>query len=169
MTLRINKLLILGLLCVLLASCGVYSFNNTSIPPEVKTVSIGFFGNKARYVNPQLASKLTDAIVQKINGQTKLTRVENMEDGDYQISGYISTYNVTTSGISAQKASMNRLTVGVHVFFYDKIKDKKQEFDVSRDFDYDASLSLTQAEPSLMDQIIKNETDEIFNRIFSNW
>ncbi len=173
MTLKINArqwtITLLAAFCFVATACGVYSFANTSIPPDIKTVSVGFLGNKARYINPQLSPKLTDALVQKINSQTKLTRVENLEDGDYQISGYVSTYNVTTSGVSAQQASLNRLTVGVHINFYDKKNDKKQEFDVSRDFDFNASLSLTQAEPTLMDQIIKNETEEIFNKIFSNW
>lgn len=158
---------LIGSLSILLTACGVYSFNNTSIPPEVKTISIGYLENKARYINPQLSPKLTDALVQKINSQTKLTRVE--QDGDYQITGYISTYNVSTSGISAQKASMNRLTVGTHITLYDKTKDKTQQFDISRDFDFDASLSLTTAEQQLINDIIKNETDEIFNKIFSNW
>ena len=44
------------------------------IPDNVKTVKIGFIDNKARYVNPQLAPLLTDKILQKIIGQTKLTK-----------------------------------------------------------------------------------------------
>jgi hypothetical protein len=46
---------------------------------------------------------------------------------------------------------------------------KSFEADVSRNFDFSANLTLQQAEAQLTDDIIKNMTDEIFNRIFSNW
>ena len=54
------------------------------IPDNVKTVKIGFIDNRARYINPQLAPMLTDKILQKIIGQTKLTRT-NGDDAHYQI------------------------------------------------------------------------------------
>jgi hypothetical protein len=44
-----------------------------------------------------------------------------------------------------------------------------QEYTVSRSFDFKANLTLQQAERSLLDEMIRNLTDEIFNRIFSNW
>jgi hypothetical protein len=44
-----------------------------------------------------------------------------------------------------------------------------QEFDISRSFDYDSNKSLQQAEAGLLDEMIRSLTDEIFNRIFSNW
>ncbi len=103
-------------LLLLLSSCGVYSFKDVSIPPEVKTVRIGFIENKARYINPQLSPRLTDRLQQKITNQTRLTRT-NSDDAHYQISGYISDYSVTTTGISNQQASINRLTVSVHLTF----------------------------------------------------
>src|SRR5688500_15822636 len=60
-----------------LSSCRIYSFKDVSIPPEVKTVKIGFIENKARYVNPQISPRLTDRLQQKITGQTRLTRTNN--------------------------------------------------------------------------------------------
>lgn len=153
---------------VCLTSCGVYTLRDVSIPPEVKTVKIGFIENKARYINPQLSPRLTDALQQKITNLTKLTRT-NSDDAHYQISGWINTYNVSTSGISNSQAATNRLTAGVHIIFINTLENKTDEFDVSRDFDFAASLTLEQAQGQLLDQIIKNLTDEIFNRIFSNW
>ena len=150
------------------SSCKIYTFTSASIPPEVKTVKIGFIENKARYVNPQLSPKLTDRIQQKIVGQTRLTRTNN-DDAHYQISGYISDYSVTTSGVSNQQAAINRLTVGVHIIFLNTLTAKTEEFDLSRSFDFSANLSLPQAEGALTEDIIRNVSDEIFNRIFSNW
>jgi hypothetical protein len=36
-------------------------------------------------------------------------------------------------------------------------------------FDFDANVSLSQAEAGLTADIVKNLTDDIFNKIFSNW
>lgn len=150
------------------SSCSVYSFRDVSIPPEVKTVKIGFIENKARYINPQLSPQLTDRLLQKITGQTRLTRTNN-DDAHYQINGYISEDNITTSGISAQQAATNRLTIGVHITFRNTLTAKTEEYDVSRNFDFSANLTRQQAESQLRDEILRNLSDEIFNRIFSNW
>jgi hypothetical protein len=149
-------------------SCGVYTFKDVSIPPEVKTVKINFIENRAGYKNPQLSPRLTDQLQQKISNQTRLTRT-NSDDAHYQISGYITSYTVSTSGISSQQASTNRLTVGVHITLLNTLKSETKEYDISRDFEFSAGLTFTQAEAQLMDDIVKNVTDEIFNRIFSNW
>jgi hypothetical protein len=71
--------------------------------------------------------------------------------------------------VSAQQATTNRLTVTVHVILKKTLDNKEQEFDVTRNFDFSANLSLNQAEGQLMDDIVRNITDDIFNQIFSNW
>jgi hypothetical protein len=179
---RQTRLSILFAVCLLpfaLLFTGCYSFKDIgSIPPEVKTFRVNYIENRARYVNPQLSPQLTDKLRQKITGQTRLTGVQS-EDAHYDISGQVTGYNVTTSGISAggtgtgtnqQQASIQRLTVVVHINFRNNLDPTKNfEADVSRNFDYGASLTLTQAEAQLNETIIKNMVDEIFNRIFSNW
>jgi Lipopolysaccharide-assembly len=155
-------------LVIFFPSCGVYTFKDVSIPPEVKTVKINFIENRAGYKNPQLSPRITDQLQQKISNQTRLTRT-NSDDAHYQISGYISSYTVSTSGISDKQAATNRLTVGVHITLLNTLKNETKEYDISRDFEFSAGLTFTQAEAQLMDDIVKNVTDEIFNRIFSNW
>jgi hypothetical protein len=157
--------LVIYILCL---SCKVYTFRDVSIPPEVKTIKIGFIENKARYVNPQISPRLTDRLQQKINNQTRLTRTTS-DDAHYQVSGYISQYDVSTSGISSQQAAINRLTVSVHLTFRNTLANTSQEFDVSRNFDFNANLTLQQVEGSLTEEILRNLSDEIFNRLFSNW
>lgn len=145
-----------------------YSLKDVSIPPEIKTVRVLFIENKARYINPQLSPKLTDKLRQKIVNQTRLSQTNN--DADYEISGYISDYSVNTSGISQQQVASNNLNVTVHIIFKNRQDEKKNfEADVTRNFPFSASKSLSQAEAELNDQIVTNLTDEIFNRIFSNW
>ena len=151
-----------------LAGCFSYKFKDVSIPPEVKTVKVNFIENRARYVNPQLSPKLTDKVRQKITGQTRLTQTNN-DNPDWEISGEIRDYSVSTSGISNQREATNRLTVAVHIILYDRLKEETKEHDVSRSYEFSASQSLQQAEARLSDEMIRTLTDEIFNRIFSNW
>lgn len=166
--LRYLSILLTVFLITGFVSCGVYTFKDVSIPPEIKTVKINFIENRASYKNPQLSPALTDALQQKISNQTRLIRT-NGDDAHYQISGYISTYSISTSGISSQQAATNRLTVGVNITLFNSLDGKSQDYSVSRDFDFSAGLSLQQAESQLLPEIIKNMTDEIFNRLFSNW
>jgi hypothetical protein len=145
-----------------------YSLKDVSIPPEIKTVRVFFIENKARYINPQLSPKLSDKLRQKIINQTRLSQTNN--DADYEISGYISDYSVNTSGISQQQVASNNLNVTVHIIFRNRQDEKKNfEADITRNFPFSASKSLTQAETELNEQMVTNLTDEIFNRIFSNW
>ena len=158
------------LLPVALLFSGCYTFKDIgSIPKEVKTFRVTYIENRARYINPQLSPQLTEKLKQKIINQTRLTGVQT-EDANYDIGGQITGYNVTTSGISNQQASVQRLSVTVHINFRNNLDPTKNfEADVSRNFDFSASLTLTQAEAQLNETIIKNVVDEIFNRIFSNW
>lgn len=149
--------------------CRLYKFADISIPDSIKTVRINAIENKARYVNPQLSPQFTDKLRQKIVSQTRLTQVSN-ENAHYDISGYISQYDVSTSAISGQQVATNRLTVGVHISILNRLStDRPKEFDVSRSFEFSATLTLADAERRLLDEIVRNLTDEAFNRIFSDW
>ncbi|HRN56396.1 MAG TPA: LPS assembly lipoprotein LptE [Agriterribacter sp.] len=150
------------------ATCN-YTFKDISIPPEVKTVSVHYIENRARYINPQLSPQLTDRLRQKITGQTRLTII-NGDDAHYDIGGYITDFSVNTSGISGKEASSNNLNVTVHIIFKNRLDEKKDfETDITRNFPFSATLSFTDAQNRLMDDILKNISDDIFNKIFSNW
>jgi len=149
------------------SSC-VYKFKDISIPDSIKTVKINFIENRAPYVNPQLSPQLTDKLRQKIVSQTKLSQTNN-DNADWLISGRITNYAFSTSGISQQQSATNRLTVTVHITLNDQKANKTQEYDVSRNFEFSATQSIQQAEAGLTSDIIRGLTDDIFNRLFSNW
>ncbi len=150
------------------SSCNIYKFNEATIPDSIKTVKIEQIINKARYVNPQLSQQLSDKLRQKIIGQTRLSQT-NSDNTDWQISGYISEYNFSTSAISGQQVANNRLTVSVRITLNDRKADKVTDYDVSRSFEFKGNQSFQQAEASLGDEIVRTLTDEIFNKLFSNW
>lgn len=150
-------------------SCSVhYGFKDVSIPDSIKIVKVNFIENRATYINPQLSPQLTDKLRQKIVSQTKLKQT-NGDNADWEISATITDYSFSTSGISNQQTSTSRISVGVHVVINKIREDKTDEYDVSRNFDFPSSQSLQQAEASLMTEMIRGLTDDIFNRLFSNW
>jgi hypothetical protein len=158
-----------------LASCKVsygFSEKTSSIPDTVKTVKIDLIANRAPYVNPQLSPALTDKFRQKVTNQTKLTLLNaNADNAHWEIAGEIRDYSVSTTGVTStngqQQSSINRLTVSVHITI--NKRNKIDEYDVSRSFDFSARQSLQQAEATLLDEMVRNLTDEIFNKLFSDW
>jgi len=163
-----KKILLIAIALMNLYGTCRYSMRDVSIPADVKTVKVNYITNEARYVNPQLSPKLTDKLRQKIVNQTRLSQTNS--EAHYEISGRITDYSVSTSGISNQESSSNNLNVTVHISFVNRLDNTKNfEADITRNFPFSASLSLTQAETQLANEIINNLSDEIFNRIFSNW
>ena len=164
--------LVIGVLliaCFNFSTCK-YGFKDTSpIPPEVKTFRVNYLENKAQYVNTQLSIQLTEKLKQKIIGTTRLQQT-NKDDAHYDISGYVSQYTVSTTGISNNNASVNRLSVSFHLIFKNTLDEKKNnEWDISRNFDFSANQTLSQVESSLTTEIVKGIVEDIFNKIFSNW
>ena len=159
--------------CIVSTGCGVYSFSpKGTLDPDIKTVRVLPFDNKAPYNNPQLTPNLTERLRQKITRQTKLTQT-NSENANLEVSGTVTDYSVLTTGVSSSngqsQTSINRLTVSVHIIFNNTLKNDIKEADVSRSFDFPANQSLNLAERQLLEQIVQNLSDDIFNRIFSDW
>ena len=167
MLMAIPVFALLALLANTPTACS-YKFNGANIPDTIKTVRVNMFENRARYINPQLTQKLTEKLKQKIISQTKLSQT-NGANPDWEISGFISDYSFSTSAISGQQVASNRLTVAVHLTIDKRRQDKTEEIDVMRSFEFKGDQSFQQAEQALGDEIIRNLTDEIFNRLFSNW
>jgi len=169
-------LLVLALACAafIQSGCGVYRFNDIgTIPDSVKTVRVNFIENRAPYVNPQLSPNLTDRLKQKIVNQTRLTQT-NSDNAHYDLKGTITDYSVSTTGVTTvngrSQPSLNRLTVTVQMTLTNQLSNQPpQDFTVSRSFDFGANQTIQQAESTLLDDMVRNLTDEIFNHIFSNW
>jgi hypothetical protein len=151
------------------ATCKYSTRDASPIPAEIKTFRVNYLENKARYVNPTITPQVTEKLKQKIIGQTRL-RQTNSDDAHYDIGGYLTDYSVTTTGISNQNASTNRLNVSFLLIFKNTLDQTKDvEVEVTRNYDFDAKLSFDQAQSQLGTEVVKNLVDEIFNKIFSNW
>ncbi len=149
--------------------CKIYRFNEATIPDSIKTVRVNFIDNRARYINPQLSQRLTDKLRQKILSQTRLSQKGEDVQVDWEINGVITDYSFSTSAISGQQVANNRLTVSLRITLTDRKSDKVSDYDINRSFEFKGDQSFQQAENTLGDEMIRTLTDEIFNRLFSNW
>ena len=162
------------IICVLLAlpllsACGIYSFTGTSIQPDVKTITINYFDYKALKVNPTLSNDLTEALKDQFR---KLTRLEQVDmDGDLEISGEVTGYDVRAAAITADEvAAQNRLTVSVKINFENrKYPEDNLEQSFSAYEDYDSMQSLEAVESTVCESIVKKLIEDIFNATVAQW
>ena len=154
---------------ILFTSCNIYSFTGASIEPEVKTVTVDFFKNQAIIVNSTLSQNLTEALKDKFLSRTSLKLVDS--NGDLHFSGTIVSYTTSPQAITnGQTAAMNRLSITIKVNYENSINEKSNySKSFTRYKDYDSSLSLSDVESSLVDEIISQLVDDIFNEAVVNW
>ena len=154
----------------LVQSCGIYSFTGTSIQPEVKSITINYFEYTAPKVNPSLSNMMTEGLQDKFTRLTKLEQVDM--DGDLEIVGAITGYDVKATAISAkEQATQNRLTVSGKVTFLNRKfpEDDFEDKGFSAYADFDASQSLDAVEASLCEEIVEKICDDIFNATVAKW
>lgn len=155
-----------------MSGCGVaikYSLSGASIPPDARTFSVAYFPNNATMVSPILSSTLTDALVDIFSRRTRLMQVD--EGGDFAFEGEITNYTSVTASVSSNDyALLNRLTITIKVRFTNAL-DESQSWNktFSAYEDYDSSLLLTEAEGSLIPEIVDKLVTDIFMASASNW
>ena len=146
-----------------------YGFHDrASIPDSIKTIKVEYIENRAPFVDPQLSPQLSDKLRQKIVSQTRLKQTSG-DNADWVITGTITDYSFTTAGISNNQTSTNRITVAVHIIRTNQLDGTSSEYDVSRNFDFPSTQTVQQAQADLLSKIVKDLSDDIFNRLFSNW
>ncbi|PLX17971.1 MAG: hypothetical protein C0597_06630 [Marinilabiliales bacterium] len=151
-------------------SCTIkYSLSGASIAPDVKTVSVQHFVNRAPLGVANMEQYLTDELKDKFKSQTSLTLVNDL--GDLNFEGEITDFNTRPMAITGDEtASQNRLTIKVHVKFTNEI-EPQYNFDTSfsQYEDYDSDQDLSSVEQELMENIMEKIIEDIFNKSVVNW
>lgn len=158
-----------GLLLVV-PSCKVtYSFSGVNISPEVRTYTVEYFPNRAAIVQAQLSQEFTNALMDKIQSNTSLEM--SADGGDVVFSGEITNYVTRPTAITGEEtAARNRLTITVRVKYTNYIEpDLDYDTSFSRYEDYDASQNLADVENELIELILENLIEDIFNKAFVSW
>lgn len=172
-TIRPNKVILIFMLAagiLIMNGCKIsYSFTGASISPEVKTISIQYFQNRADLVQPGLSQYITDALIDKCKAQTNLSVVNGI--GDVNFEGEITGYNTRPSTVAADaRAATNRFTITVKVKFTNAVDpDFSYDQSFSRYEDYESSYDLSDVEDELSAKIVDFLVEDIFNKAFVNW
>lgn len=163
-------LTILTATALLLACSVTYKFNGSSINyDKVKSISIDKFPIRSAYVWSPMESMfyntLTDAFAQK----TKLQVLKR--NGDMQLAGEIVEYSQTNKSIAADGFSaQTQLKITVNVRFTNNTnheEDFEQRFSATAEYDSKQQLNAVQEE--LVQQMINDIVDQIFNASVANW
>ncbi len=162
---------ILSISLIVLNGCRMtVSLTGGDVDPRATTVYVQTFRNNASLVNPTLSNEFTNALKDKIQGQTPLTII-NTKNGDYTLEGEISGYSINPVAIQGDEtAAMNRLTITVNVRStnrFDENKNFEQSF--SRYADYSSNQNFTSIESNLVSEINEALSEDIFNKAFVNW
>jgi hypothetical protein len=157
-------------LIVISTSCasGGYSFTGASIG-EAKTIRVKHFPNRAPVVTPGLSSILVEALKDKFVQQSDL-EITN-DNADLEFEGEITNYRVTPQAFQGDEtAALNRLTISVKVKFTNRTdEDQNFESNFTGFSEYSSSESLTSVETELIDDIVNQLTEDIFNKAVVNW
>ena len=166
-----KKLILFFFLSALVAACSVsYKFNGASINyDKVKTISVADFPIKAAYVYAPLATKFNEKLKDVYVQQTRLRLVPR--NADLQVEGEITGYNQYNQAVKADGYSSEvKLTITVNVRYVNNTnheEDFEQQFSAFRT--YDSTQMLTAVQDELIEQMVKEIADQIFNATVANW
>lgn len=162
---------LLSITSVVFTACKVsYKFNGASIDyNKVHTIQIADFPIRSAYVWGPMAPMFNNALKDVYANHTKLQQVKR--GGDLKVEGEITNYqqrnkSVTSEGHSAQ----TELSITVNVRFTNTSNHKE---DFERQFtatsSYETTKSLQSVQQQLVEEMIKDLTDQIFNATVANW
>ena len=170
------KFMALGLVVALmgvLTACSVsYKFNGSSIDyTKVKTISFDNFPNRSiGFVWGPMETMFNTALQDIYMQQTRLTQAKR--GGDLQLSGEITNYDALNKGISSDgRSNMVELRMTVKVNFVNTVNPTEsfegQQFTASRE--YESTQQLTAVQDQLVQQMVKDIVEQIFNATVANW
>ncbi|MGM0376013.1 MAG: LPS assembly lipoprotein LptE [Bacteroidota bacterium] len=145
------------------------TFDGASIPEDIHTASVQNFENRASYVNPVLSQNFTEALKDRIIDGSRLRLADGT--GDVDFSGAITRYETEPLAIQSDAVSSEtRLNVTINVRYENtKNPDESWESSFSAHRDFPSEQNITAIEGELMDEIIEELTENIFNKAFADW
>ena len=163
--------LLVAALALLLASCTIqYRFNGASINyNEVKSITIENFANRALFQWGPMESMFNLSLTDIYARQTKLKQVSR--NGDLILKGEISSYDQLNKSVSSDGYSaMMQLKMTVKVTYENTTnhpEDFEKSFSATREFD--ATQQLNDVQEELVQQMINEIVEQIFNATVANW
>ncbi len=169
-----NKLSIVALLCMVIlatiTACTVsYKFTGTSINYDlIKTIQIDNIPNRAPYGWAPMEAIFNNKLQDLYANQTRLKLVKR--NGDLQIAGEITGYDQYNKSIAADGfSSQVQLKMTVNIRFVNNKTNQSWERQFSATTQYESSQQLSAVQESLVTEMVKDLTDQIFNATVADW
>lgn len=147
-----------------------YKLNGASIDyNKVKTITVTDFANQATLVYPPLSQEVTEGMKDIFAKQTKLKLVR--QGGHLTMEGEIVGYDLTPMAAKADGyASETKLTLTVNVRFSNTTNpddDFEERFVAFRNFE--ATKMLDDVQATLCEEMIKEISEQAFNKAVAKW
>jgi len=168
---RLLNISLLSLLLLPIISCSIrVSLNGSSINYDlVKSISIEKFPIRCAYVWAPMEAMFYSSLSDSYSNKTKLQVLQR--NGDLQLSGEITEYSQLNKAISSDGFSaQTQLKMTVNVRF---VNNSNHEEDFEKTFsstaEFDSSQQLTAVQEELVQEMINDIVDQIFNATVANW
>ena len=152
------------------AACSVsYKFTGTSINYDlIKTIQIDQVVNRAPYGWAPMEGIFNNQLQDLYANQTRLKIVKR--NGDLHIAGEITSYDQFNKSISADGLSSQvQLKMTVNIRFSNSKTNESWEKQFSATSQYDSSQQLSAVQETLVKEMVKDLTDQIFNATVADW
>lgn len=170
MIFRNLRFLVVGLAFLSMSSCGFYSLSGVTLPGDIKTFQVDYFGYQATLVEPGIERTFTLNLQDLIQDQSRLSLVPR--NGDYMYQGEITRFYIAPMTATANStASQSRLTIEINLRFTNtKIDEESFEKKYSFFYDYSANTQLQgSALDTALEVIYEQITQDIFNDTLAKW
>ena len=147
----------------ILAACSVsYKFNGASIDyTKTKTIQIAEFPIRSTYVWGPMGPMFNNALKDEFANHTRLQQVKR--NGDLKIEGEITQYSQRNKSVSSEGYSaQTELSITVNVRFTNNVNHNE-------DFERQFTQSLASVQEELVNQMVKDLVEQIFNATVANW
>lgn len=158
-------------LALLLAACSIsYKFNGASIDyATTKTIQIADFPIRSTYVWGPMGPLFNNELKDIFANNTKLQLVKR--NGDLKLEGEITQYTQRNKAVNAEgQSAMAELTMTVNVRFTNN-KNHAEDFEkaFSSTASYETTMQLSAVQDELVQQMVKDIAEQIFNASVANW
>jgi len=154
---------------IAICNCGRVSFNMSGASiGAAKTCQVVYFENRAEDVYTRLSPLMTDALKDKIQSSSSLRLVNSNADVTFEgvITGYVVLPQQIVQGGTAAE---DKLTITVKVKFINEL-DPEKNYDKSFSrFQVCSGGTFSSAESRLVEDILKELMEDIYNEAFASW
>ncbi len=146
-----------------------YKFTSSSINYDlIKTIQIDNIANRAPYGWAPMEAMMNNELQDRFANQTRLKLVKR--NGDMHIAGEITAYDQFNKAISAEGfSSQVQLKMTVNIRFENKKTNISWEKQFTATTQYNSTQQLSAVQEGLVDEMITDITDQIFNATVADW